>query len=133
MICGEMKGDSRGFVALVSVLIISAVAGLLVFGTAERSSDQAKIIQAHDISSNAYFLAHACVEEALRKINLSPGGTSPTNLTLATGSCSAVTVRAGSRYTIISQSTVSGFVKTFGVVANRMGGGRMAITSWADQ
>lgn len=131
--CFGDKMANSGFIALVSILIISAVAGLVVIGVSERSSDELKIIQADEVSWIAYYLAHACVEEALRKIRLSGNDTSATNLSYASGTCSATTVRAGLDYTIVSQSTVSGFVKSFVVAARRATNGRITINSWTDQ
>lgn len=58
----------RGFIALISVLIISAVLVLLAISAGQLSIGELKMTLQRNQALQSYYLAHACAEEALMKL-----------------------------------------------------------------
>jgi hypothetical protein len=59
---------SSGYVALMSVLIISAVTLLITLGAASRSLDETQSVILQDASTRAFIMADYCAEYALMRL-----------------------------------------------------------------
>lgn len=58
----------RGYIALISVLIISAVLLLIALGASQFSLGQSTMAIQRNQSLKSYYLAQACAEEALMRL-----------------------------------------------------------------
>lgn len=58
----------RGYIALISILIISAVLTLIVFSASHLSISQLTMALEKNQAKESYYLAQACAEEALMKL-----------------------------------------------------------------
>lgn len=121
-----------GYVALLSVLILGAVAAsvgiaLLVSGT---DSQRASLVEQR--SKQARSLAVACAQEALQVVHDTTTYTGTNNLTLGQGSCTyTVTDTGGSNRTITASGTVGNVVKKVQVYVT-IGSSSISVTSWQE-
>jgi len=58
----------RGYIALISILIISVIAVLIVISSVQLGIGQSKMAVGKNQSSESYYIAQACAEEALIKL-----------------------------------------------------------------
>jgi hypothetical protein len=111
--------SSRGFIALTSLVIISAIVLAISVGVSLRSTDGAKTGMEQEFSARALAAAHRCAEEALMRLkeDLQYGGGQ--SIIEMGESCDILPV-AGSgntNRTVETQSTISGRAKKIRVVA----------------
>lgn len=124
--------SQHGYVALISVLIMSAVAiaigtTLLISGTDGQRSTL--ILQQ---SMQARNLANACVEEALQQMHDSTTFTGTNNLSIGQGTCTyTVTNTGGSNRTIDTIGTVGNVVRKNQVYVT-IGASSISVTSWQE-
>jgi hypothetical protein len=122
----------NGYVLLISVLIIGAVAvsiatALLVFGVG--SSRTSLSIQQ---GVRARGLANACASEALQQIRDSTPFTGTSNLTLGQGTCSyTVTNTGGPNRTIISTGTVGTVVRKVKITITKINP-QIVVATWQE-
>jgi len=122
----------RGYVALISVLIVGSAAlaiavGLLIGGT---DSQRATAVTQHATQARA--LASACGEEALQKIHDNTSFTGTNGLALGQGTCSyTVTDTGGNTRTVDATGTVSTNVRKIKVYVT-IGASSISITSWQE-
>ena len=127
-----MRHTQSGYVALLSVLVVGAVAtaigiSLLVLGA---DSQRETLISQQSIQARG--LADACVEEALQQLHDTTSFTGPGNLTLGTGSCTyTVTSTGSSTRTITATATVGNVVRKVAAYVT-MSSSSISITSWQE-
>ncbi len=122
-----MNNQPSGFIALVTVLIISAVAlstastvSLLAIGEAQTSLAMNK-------GEENLQLVEGCAEDALLKAwasNSYNGG----NITRPEGTCIITVAKAGNNWTITATTTATSFNRTVQVAFNRTNG--IVMNSW---
>lgn len=104
--------DQKGYVALLSVLIMGAVSlsvGLALLLQGADSQRQTLVLQQ---SMQARGLAQACAEEALQQMYTSNSFTGTNTMNLGQGSCTyAVTSTGGSNRTIDTSGIVNDVVR----------------------
>lgn len=119
-----------GYIALASVLVISAV--VLIVGTT------VALLSINDIQSSlssqkaeeVLGLVEGCAEDALLRLNNS--NTIPSVLTIPQGSCSVViNSQVGANWTFTVSGTIGGYTKSAMVSAAR--GSTVSVTSWLEQ
>jgi Tfp pilus assembly protein PilX len=126
------NSKQNGYIALMTVLILGAVAtaiavALLVTGT---DSSRSAIVTQQSIA--ARHLAQACAEEALQSINDFTSYVGTGNLSYTAGTCTyTVTNTGGATRTITSTGTVNGVVKKLTIYAT-IGSSTISITSWQE-
>ena len=109
--------DNKGFIALLSVLIVTAVAvsitvALLIMGVGSSRTSFAR-----QQSTQARALADACAEEALQEIHDSVSYEGSDTLTLGQGTCDyRVTKLTGQNRTIDATGTVGTIIRKVNVV-----------------
>lgn len=124
--------NQRGYVALLSVLIVGAVvtavsATLLLSGT-----DASRSTLIDQQSVQARNLADGCGEEALQLIQTTTAYTGSGTLTLSAGTCNyTVTSTGASTRTIDANSTVNNVVRKIKVYVT-INSASLSITSWQD-
>lgn len=122
----------NGYVALISVLIVGALAvavttGVLLLGLAWSQSSFTV-----EQSYQAMGLADACIEEALQQIADSTPFTGIGTLALGQGTCAyTVTNTGGQSRSVTSQGMVGGVVRKVGVTLNQIRP-KIALTSWQE-
>ena len=105
-------GARSGFVALVSVLVISAVCLAIATGILTIGSSYTKNSITLLSSNLAKGNANACFEEALELIRLNSSFTGTGNLTMLNGTCTyTVTNPGGNARNITSQGIVGSFTR----------------------
>ncbi|MBI3421155.1 MAG: hypothetical protein HY006_03765 [Candidatus Sungbacteria bacterium] len=123
-----VKNKSGGYVALLSVLIISGLTLVIAIGLAFRSIDDSKITTARAFGAITQNLAEACAEDALKKVKDSGSYQGNETLTFSLGTCQIYQVtKVGTIYTIKTQNTVSGFTQKIVVIVDR---NNMNVLSW---
>jgi hypothetical protein len=104
--CYNIK-QSDGYLILLSVMIIGAIALAVVVSMLLSGLGTAKTSLAHQQSVQAKALANACINEALQQIRDSTAFTGSNNLSLGQGTCTyTVTNTGGENRTIQASSTV---------------------------
>jgi len=124
--------NQDGYVALITVLVVSAAAvaislALLIIGT-----DSQRSIQSEQQSVQARAAANMCAEEALQQLhdNIAFSGTN--TVTLGVGTCTyTVTVQTGTTRSISTTGTVGSVVRKIQTYAT-IGSSSISITSWQE-
>ena len=77
-----IEKNKNGYIALITVIIISAVVLILALGLAFSSLSQKQIIISHNKSLKNYYLANACANYAILQLqkNVGYGGNETVNL-----------------------------------------------------
>ena len=95
ILSSKSKTQKRGYIALVTVIIITAVTLMIALSVNLESMGEIKISLAKNQSSKAFYLSTACAENALMKLkdNLNYGGDE--TLIFNNGTCSILPVEGG--------------------------------------
>lgn len=81
------KQNAAGFIALITVIIILAITLLIGLGFSLITISEAQMALQKNQSSQAYFLAYLCSEQALMKLKEDSNYTGDETLNLADGNC----------------------------------------------
>lgn len=124
--------NSKGYITLISVLIVGAVGtaiaiSLILLGNS--SSQNSFVIQQ---SAQAKGLANACAEEALEQIRESTLFTGTANLTLGQGSCTyTVTNTGGTNRGITTSGTVGTVIRKISITITAINP-LIVVSSWQE-
>ena len=122
----------RGFVSLVSVLLISIAGLTIALALLNSVTDSEQTSVATIRSHQAQALATACIEEALQQINDATSYTGSATLSVQYGPCAyAVTNTGGQTRSIHASSTVEGIVRKILVSIDKVNP-NISVTSWQD-
>jgi hypothetical protein len=122
---------SRGFVALISVLIFGAIATAISLASVLGSIDSSRSSFAEAESAKARALAVACAETALMGLSESPDATAPGELSLNGNDCTyTITEEAEDARIIQAISTVNSFFARVSVEVSSTS--PMLLTSWEE-
>ena len=129
-----MPGAHRqaGYVALITVLVVGAVALAIGVALLSIGADSQRSALVEEKSKQARNLAAACGEEALQTIhdNIAFAGTN--NLSLGQGGCSyTVAVVTGTTRTVVVSATVGNVVRKIQISAT-IGSSSISVTSWQE-
>lgn len=119
----------NGFIAITSVLVISAVVLSIVASVIYLSIGQGQSALALSKGEDAMAFVDGCAEDALLKLRASAsyaGG----NITRPEGTCSVSVSSVGSTYTLTVATSATLYKRTVQVVAVR--GSNITITSWKE-
>lgn len=123
----------KGFIALISVLIIGALVLVISVGLSLRSVTETQISLGEQESHRALALANLCMEAALMKLE-SVLHYSGNEIIIVNGqSCDIMGVEGSGNLnrTVKTKSTVSGYTKKVKVVVSKVSP-VMQITSWEE-
>ncbi len=125
----NLKPKNEGFIALITVLIISAIGLMIGVGLGLGSIGEMKMGLQKSQSSEAYYLANLCVEEAL--MTLKEGGTYTEKVTIdmENGSCTIFPIEGN--WTVKVLGTASNQVKKMKIVISQIFS-EMVIDSWQE-
>lgn len=132
----NMKNSQSGYIALTSMLLISAVIIMSIIGVTYSSIGEAQSGLALLKSEDNLQLVEGCIEDALLKIRSNsafgqPTGT-PVTITRPEGTCS-ITVNSivGLVWTVTATSSSTGYKRTLRVIITRNPTG-IVLTSWLE-
>jgi len=124
--------DSRGFITLVSVLVVGAVGLSIGLSLILLGLDSSRTSFTLHQSAQARGLANACAEEALRLIKNSIAFTGTAMPTLGSGTCTyTVTNTGGQARTIAASGTVGTIVRKVSISITQITP-FIAISSWQE-
>lgn len=100
----------KGYIALTSIIIIMAVIALIAISAGLLAISESNMGLTKDLSAKAYYLADACIEEALQEINDSIPFIGTGGLTIGSGSCSFTVTSTGGQTRLIDASGTVGSI-----------------------
>jgi len=123
----------RGYIALISILIISAVLVLIALSASHSGIGQSTMALQKNQSSESYYLAMACAEEALMKLKEDLGYRGDETLNIDGASCNILRVEgSGNKDRIIkTRSNAHNQTKKIKIEINRVNP-EMEIKSWQE-
>lgn len=127
-----MKLNERGYIALMLVIIIQAVAIVITFTLLTVGTDRLHETQVNQRQVQARGMANACIDEALQQIhdNIAFSGTN--SVSLGGNSCTyTVTVVTGSTRTILASGTAGNVVRNIQVGVT-ISSTSISISSWQE-
>jgi len=96
----------RGYIALISVLIISATILLIAIGVSQFGISQSKMTIQKSQASESYYLAQACAENALMKLKEDLGYRGNEVLNIEGNSCTVLPVEgSGNKNRLVKTSS----------------------------
>lgn len=119
-----------GYVAISSMLIISAVVLSIIVSVSLLSISEIQMALAGKERIESIGLVEACIEESLLQLN----GTNalPSTITLPEGSCTVtINAQTGNNWTFTVSATQDAYTKSIQVTANRAS--VISLTSWQEQ
>lgn len=123
---------SRGFITLVSVLLLSALGVAITTSLILLGLGSSRTTFALEQSNQAIALANACAEEALQQINSSTPFSGSGSLLLGQGSCSyTVTKLTGQNRTITVSGSVGTIIRKISISLDKINPD-INITSWQE-
>lgn len=127
---GYKKG--KGYVALISILIVSTVALFIALGVALMAADELKSSSGTDKAEEVFYIADSCIEEGLNRLRNSWSDYSG-SLSVGGGSCTISIITNGS-YKDINVTAVDNagdFTKSIKATVNNTS--PLSIISWDEQ
>lgn len=120
----------NGYIALISILIISAIVLLIAISAGVLSISEADMGLAKNQASEAYYYANACAEHALQEIRELSSFTGTDTIVFDNGSCGyTVTSQGGSNRTITASGNVGDITRKIQITINQINP-LINITSW---
>lgn len=124
--------NTKGFVTLFSVLIVSAVAIAVTISTLLLGMSRSQTSFAQEQSYQAKALASACAEEALEQIRDHTPFTGSGRLSLGQGICTYTVTNPGGQNRIVTATgTVGSLVRKIKIIINTLHPS-LGITSWQE-
>ncbi len=128
----DYTAQHRGFIALISVLIVGVVGVSIATSLILLGLGSSKTSFALEQSAQAKALAMACAEEGLQKIQESTSYTGNGTLTLGQGACAyTVASQGGQNRTVSAYSTVGTLVRKEKIIITRVNP-TIEIDSWQE-
>ncbi|MBU1159761.1 hypothetical protein KKD04_01075 [Patescibacteria group bacterium] len=104
---------NKGYIALISVLIIQALILAIIIGIFLRSNTETKMVLAEQLSSKSRALAEACAEYALQQLKNDSNYSGNESIIIdGSDSCDILPIEtSGSDKIVKTQSAVSGYTR----------------------
>lgn len=128
----SIGGNSRGYVALMAVLVMGAISTVVALTLLTTGADSQRSTLVTQQSAQARNLAGSCAEEALQVVRDTSSYTGSGNLTFGAGSCTyTVTNTGGSARTVDATGTVNNVVRKVKLYVT-INVSNISITSWQE-
>lgn len=88
----DFRETQKGFVALITALVVSAVVLVIGVGLGLGSINEMKMALQKSQSSEAYYLANLCAEEALMKLKEDSAYLGNENINMENGNCTILPI-----------------------------------------
>jgi hypothetical protein len=122
----------NGYIALTSILIISAIVLLIALSAGLLSISELNMGLEKNQSAEAYYLASACAEQGLQEIRNSDSFTGTGSLSLENGDCSYdVSQTGGEKRTIEASGIVNNIIRKIKISLDTINP-NINITSWQE-
>lgn len=121
--------NQQGLIALTTALIILAIALVVGIGLGLRSISETKMGLQKSQSSEAYYLANLCVEQALMKLKEDSSYTGNETTSTESGICEILPIEGN--WIVKVSATSSGQVKKMKIVISQINP-KMIIDSWQE-
>lgn len=132
MVPQRFANTQKGFIALLSVLILSAVATAIAVSLLFLGTTASQTIRTREASLGARELANACADEALEQIRESTSFTGTNSLTIGGGSCDyTVTAQSGENRTITAVGTLNTVVRKISITIDQINP-TIRVTQWEE-
>lgn len=127
-----MRGN-KGFIAIAPVLVIGGVIMVMAHGMAFRAHEQTMIAVSHVANTQAKYMADACAEIAIGKLQTIFGYAGNESIASSGITCDILTIGGTGNYnrTVITQATVKGYAKKIQVIITKISD-PTAISSWKE-
>jgi len=125
----DSKQNQKGFIALVTVLIILAITLAAGIGLGLRSISEMKMGLQKSQSSQAYYLANLCAEQALMKLKENSNYSGNEIINMENGSCEILSVEGN--WIVKVSGTFSNQTKKMKIVISQINP-EMIIDSWEE-
>jgi hypothetical protein len=126
----EIKNTIDGYVALTTVLVVSAVIVVIVLSISILSVSSVQTSLSSKKSSESLDIVDACGELVLKEIRSNPSF-NETTITLPEGTCNLQITENSGEYTIIIDTEVEGYTKSITIEATRNATG-VILNSWRE-
>ncbi len=120
----------KGFVALITVLILLGIILMIGLSISFLSIGEVSMSLQKSQSSQVYYLANLCAEEALMKLKENSGYTGET-INIENGSCTSLVSLAGSIWTIEVSANFQNQIKKMQIIISQINP-EMIIDSWQE-
>lgn len=120
---------TKGFIALITVLIISALVLVVSIGLGLRTIDEMKMGLQKSLSSETYYLANLCAEDALMKLKENSNYSGGEIINIGKGSCTILPIEGN--WTVKISASLSGQVKKMRLIISQINP-EMVIDSWQE-
>jgi Tfp pilus assembly protein PilX len=130
-----MKQDfQKGFMILIATITVLVIVTVITVSMLYISTSATQSNQIVEQSTQARYLADACIERALVEIKIDADYAGDENIDFETNSCEILPMTLiGSEYQIRTSGIVGDVVRKLNVTATRDGGdGYMSIVSWTE-
>ncbi len=115
------KKDERGYIVLLTVLIVGAVAASIASSLLFLGTDASRQANVKDRSAQAMAMADACAEEALEKIRAAGTFTGIGSIIFDNGSCSYNVVNTGgTNRQVTASSTVETVIRKVKITLDKV-------------
>lgn len=125
----KLKSNNKGFIALITVLIILGVALFIGLGISQLSISEAQMGLQKSQSSQAFYLANLCAEHALMELKEDIGYAGETIPNIENGSCQILPIEGN--WTVKISANFSNQIKKLKIVVSQINP-EMVIDSWQE-
>lgn len=119
----------KGFIALTTVLIISALVLMVGIGISLESIGEMKMGLQRSLSSQAYYLTNLCAEQTLMKLKENSSYLGDEIINISNGSCTILPIEGN--WTIKVSASSSGQVKKMRLVVSQIDP-EIIVDSWEE-
>jgi hypothetical protein len=126
------KLNNRGYIVLVSVLVIGAVGVAMVFSLMIFGTDSLRVVTSEEGGTKSRALVNACLEEALWEIRQDDNFTGSGSVSLMNGNCDyTVTDQGGESREIQAEAVIDGATRRAKVEIDQINP-TINITDWQE-
>jgi len=119
----------RGFIALITILIILSIVLAVGLGLSSLSISETKMSLQKNLSSQAYYLANLCAEQALMELKEDSNYIGNETINMENGNCSIFPIEGN--WTVKISATSAGQVKKMKIIISQIDP-EIIIDSWSE-
>ena len=121
--------NNKGFIALITVLIVLVVSLLIAINAGLLTISEIKTSLQENLSSRAYYFANLCAEQALIKLRENSSYQGSETINIENGSCTILPIEGS--WTIKVFGSASGQIKKIKIVLSQINP-KITISSWQE-
>lgn len=119
----------KGFIAITTVLIISALVLMVGIGISLESIGEMKMGLQRSLSSQVYYLANLCAEQTLMKLKENSGYLGDETINVENGNCTILPIEGN--WTIKVSASSSGQIKKMKLIVSQIDP-EIIVDSWEE-